>query len=339
MSFNVAQRRVLLAGLILLVAQGVIPPWKVSFIGGSHLAPYGWSEGFGFLLRPPPPSLNAYQRDAFRLQVDWSLLLQLCFVTVLMTAGICLVFMKHAQELDTRFFKMLETRKFLSSLLIGLGFPIPLLGMPATYYGAILLVNGVGFESQGMLLLAVAGFIGLTALCLAFLALLQTVKSLVVRRAVMLIVAVMLMGVSLGGTLALQKSERDRQERLQKNHAAAVAALHNLNRALAAYKGRYGEYPAKLDCLDFAAQGVPPDKNHASLIQFPLGDGIQKVYTFGYRSIATGGAGASSYEIQVDQIENTYDNADGVHFYTSESGTIRFCLMCPHAQTDDLVEK
>jgi hypothetical protein len=339
MSFNIAQRRVLLAGLILLVARGVIPPWKVSF-GGGHLAPYSWSEGFGFLLRPPSPSVNAYQYHAsLHVKVDWSLLLQLCFVSVLMTLGICLVFMKHAEESDTRFFKMLETRKFFSSLLIGLGFPIPLLGIPAAYDWASLLVNGVGFESQGMLFISVAAFGGLTALCLVFLALLQTVKSFVVRRAVMLVVAVMLIGVSLGGPLALQKSERAREERLQKNHVAAVAALQNLNSALAAYKAHYGEYPAKLDCLDFATQGAPPDKNHASLIQFPLADGIQNVYTFGYRSIAAPGAGASSYEIQVDQIENTYDNADGVHFYTNESGTIRWCLMCPHAQADDLVAK
>jgi hypothetical protein len=339
MSFNVAQRRVLLAGLTLLVARGVIPPWKVSFVGG-HLAPYSWSEGFGFLLRPPSPSINAYQYDAsLHVKVDWSLLLPLWLVTVLLTAGICLVFMKHADELDTRFLKMLETRKFLSSLLIGLGFPIPLLGIPAAYYWASLLVNGVGFESQGMLFTSVAAFVGLTALCLAFLALLQTVKSLVVRRAVMLVVALMLVGVSMGGPLALQKSERAREQRLQKNHVAAVAALHNLNSALAAYKARYGEYPAKLDCLDFAAHGAPPDKNHASLIQFPLADGIQNVYTFGYRSIAAPGAGANSYEIQVDQIENTYDSADGTHFYTSESGTIRWCLMCPHAQADDLVAK
>jgi hypothetical protein len=339
MSLNVAQRRVLLAGLILLFARCVIPPWKVSFVGG-HLAPYSWSEGFGFLLRPPSPSSNAYQYQvSFHVKVDWSLLLPLCFVTVLMTAGICLVFMKHAEESDTRFFEMLETRKFLSSVLIGLGFPIPLLGIPAAYYGASLLVNGVGFESQGLVFISVAGFVGLTALCLVFLALLQTVKSFVVRRVVMLVVAVMLIGVSLGGPLARQKSERAREERLQKNHVAAVAALHNLNRALAAYKVRYGEYPAKLDCLDFAAHGAPPDRNHASLIPFPLAGGIQNVYTFGYRAIATPGAGTSSYEIQVDQIENTYDNADGVHFYTSESGTIRWCLMCPHAQADDLVAK
>jgi len=336
MSFNVAQRRVLLAGLILLVARGVIPPWELSFVGG-HFGPYGWSEGFGFLLRPPPPSINAYQYNAFLLKVDWVQLLELCFVTVLMTAGVCLVFMKRTEESDTRFFKMLERRKLLSSLLIGLGFPIPLLGIPATYYWASLLVNGVGFESQGMLVISVEGFVGLTALCLAFLALLQTVKSLVVRRAVMLVVAVMLIGVSWGGPLALQKSERAREERLQKNHVAAVAALHNLNSALAAYKARYGEYPAKFDSLDFAAHGAPPDKDHASLIQFPLADGIQKVYTFGYRSIAT--PGASSYEIQVDQIENTYDNADGVHFYSSENGTIRWCLMCPHARADDPVAK
>jgi hypothetical protein len=339
MSLNAAQRRVLLAGLMLLVARGIIPPWKVSFVGG-HLAPYSWSEGFGFLLKPPSPSVNAYQYDAsLHIKVDWSLLLELCFVTVLMTAGICLVFMKHAEELDTRFFKMLETRKFLSSLLIGLGFPIPLLGIPAVYYAAILLVNGVGFESQGILFISVVAFIGLTALCLIFLALLQTVKSFRARRVVMLVVAVMLIGVSLGGPLAGQKSERAREERLQKNHVAAVAALRNLNSALAVYKSRYGEYPAKLDCLDFAGHGASPDRNHASLIQFPLADGLQSVYTFGYRSIATSGAGASSYEIQVDQIENTYDNADGVHFYTNESGTIRWCLMCPHAHADDLVAK
>jgi hypothetical protein len=167
MSFNGAQRRILLAGLILLVTRGVIPPWKVSFIGG-HFGPYGWSEGFGFLLRPPSPSLNAYQYNAFHLQVDWSLLLQLCLVTVLMTAGICLVFMKHAEESDTRFFKMLETRKFLSSLIIGVGFPIPLLGIPAAYYWASLLVNGVGFESGGMLVISVSAFVGLTVLCLLF---------------------------------------------------------------------------------------------------------------------------------------------------------------------------
>jgi hypothetical protein len=338
MSFNIAQRRILLAGLILLVARAVIPPWKVSF-GGGHLAPYSWSEGFGFLLRPPSPGINAYQYNAFLLQVDWSLLLELSFVTVLMTAGICLVFMKHAEESDTSFFKMLETRKFLSSLLLGLGFPIPLLGIPVAYDWASLLVNGVGFESQGMLVISVTAFVGLTAVCLAFLALLQTVKSFLVRRAVMLVVAVMLIGVSLGAPLALQESERTREERLQKNHVAAVAALHDLNGALAAYKARYGEYPAELNCLDFAAHGAPPDKNHASLIQFPLANGIQKVYTFAYRSIATPGAGALSYEIQVDQIENTNDNADGVHFYTSESGTIRQCLMCPQAHADDLVAK
>ncbi|MGA2375398.1 MAG: hypothetical protein ABSF72_07745 [Candidatus Sulfotelmatobacter sp.] len=337
MSLNGAQRRVFLAGLILLVARAVIPPWKVSFIGGKF-GPYGWSEGFGFLLRPPWPSINAYQYDAsLHVKVDWSLLLPLCLVTVLMTAGICLVFMKYAEESDARFFKMLETRKVLSSLLIGLGFPIPLLGIPAAYYWASLLVNGVGFESQGMLFISVAAFVGLTTLCLLFLALLQTVKSFVVRRAVMVVVAVMLIGVSLGGQLALQRSERSREKRLQKNHVAAVASLHNLNSALAAYKACYGEYPATLDGLGFSAHGAPPDKSHASLIQFPLADGIQKVYTFAYHSIATPGAGAGSYEIQVDQIENTYDNADGVHFYTSESGTIRSCLMCPHAHADDAV--
>ncbi len=336
MSLNGAQRRVLLAGLILLVARGVIPPWKLSFVGG-QFGPYGWSEGFGFLLRPPSPSINAYQYGAFLLKVDWLLLLQLSFVTVLMTAGICLVFMKRGEESDTRFFKMLERRKFLSSLVIGLGLPIPLLGIPAGYYWASLLVNGLGFESQGMLFVSVAAFVGLTALCLLFLALLQTLGSFVVRRAVMLVVAVTLLGVSLGGPLALQKSERAREERLQKNHAAAVAALRNLNSALAAYKAHYGEYPARLDCLGFAAHGAPPDENHASLIQFPLADGIQNVYTFGYRSVKA--PGASSYEIQVDQVENTYDNADGVHFYTSDSGTIRWCLMCPHAQASDPVAK
>jgi hypothetical protein len=338
MSLNGAQRRVLLAGLILVVARVVIPPWKVSFVGG-QFGPYGWSEGFGFLLRPPSPSINAYQYNAFLLQVDWSQLLELCFVSVLVTAGTCLVFMKHAEESDTRFFRMLETRKLLSSLLIGVGFPIPLLGIPAAYYWVSLLINGVGFESQGMLVISVAAFVVLTTLCLLFLALLQIVESLAVRRSVTLVVAVMLMGVSLGGPLALQKSERTREQRLQKNHAAAVAALHNLNSALAAYKARYGEYPAELDSLGFAADGAPPDRNHASLIQFPLADGVQNVYTFAYRSIATPGAGASSYEIQVDQIENNYDNADGVHFYTSGSGTIRWCLMCPHAQASDLVAK
>ena len=289
MSLNGAQRRVLLAGLILLVARGVIPPWKLSFVGG-QFGPYGWSEGFGFLPEASIPSINAYQYNAFVLKIDWSLLLQLHFRHRSDDRGYLPCVHETRGGVRYTFFKMLERGKFLSSLVIGLGFPIPLLGIPAVYYWASLLPNGIGFESKGMIAISVAAFVGLTALCLLFLALLQTLGSFVVRRAVMLVVAVTLLGVSLGGPLALQKSGRAREGRLQKNHVAAVAALRNLNSALAAYKAHYGEYPARLDCLGFAAHGAPPDENHASLIQFPLADGIQNVYTFGYRSVKAPGA-------------------------------------------------
>lgn len=333
-----AQRNILLAGLFLTLAQWLFPPWQLHFTGGEG-SPGSWPEGFAFLLKPPPPGVNAYQYHAvLTVGIDWLRVFQLWFITLLMTAGFWFLFRKRDGEGDSSVLRMLERRKLLSSLLFSLGFPIPFLGGPVAYIAAYFLVTGVGFEGLGTLYLCTIGFWGLAAFSLIFLAILQTLKSLLARKIVLITALVTMTGLSIGKAVvdqerdhARQKQDRTQADIAKKHHDTAVQTLHDLNRALAAYGKEYGAFPLQLDYLESAKDGAGPDRLHAALLHFPLPKGIESEYRFDYGLQRSPGVEPASYRIYSERIDN---GGDGIHFVTSEDGIVRQCYLCSRAQWD-----
>jgi hypothetical protein len=337
LGLNRAQGHIIWTGLAFLAFQGLFPPWKLTFSGGT-LAPTGWPEGFGFILLPPPPSPNAYQyHTSLRVCVDGSLLLGLWATTALSIALFCLIFVRRKGESDAGFLEMLKKRKLLSSVVIGLGVPVPLLNASAGYSALRLATQGVGFEGQGWLFLSGLSFFGLVVLSLLLFIVIQFVKSAPFKIGIVVCAGVTVFVGSILGPVLVTRSQHARDERLRNNHLAAAQTMRDLNQALEAYKARYEEYPLRLDNLAPPPKGLASDKTHASLYRVPLE--IEKVYQFNYLPKDSRGNGHfDAYEIHADQIENNYDDADGTHFYTNNDGDIRWCMMCPRAHADDPIE-
>lgn len=334
---NRAQGRIISTGLFFLALQGLFPPWKLKFVGGM-LAPTGWPEGFGFILVPPSPSPNAYQyHSALLVCLDWPRLLGLWATTALSIALFCIIFVKRSGESDAGFLEMLKKRKFLSSVVIGLGIPVPLFNLSVGYAALQLAIQGVGFEGQAWLFLTALSFCGLVTISLLLFTVMQFVKSAAFKIGIVACAGVTIIVGSVLGPIFVTRNQHSRQGRLRNNHLAAAQTMRELNQALEAYKARYGEYPLRLDNLAPPPQGLATDKSHASLYQVSLE--IEKVYRFDYLPKDSLGNGHfDAYEIRADQIRN-YPNADGTHFYTNNDHEIRWCIMCPRAHSDDPIEK
>ena len=326
-----------MTGLVFLALQGLLPPWRLKFTGGT--APFtDWPEGFGFVLFSPSPSPNAYQyHSALQVCLDWPRLLGLWSTTALAIALFCIIFVRRSGESDAGFLELLKKRKFLASVVIGLGIPVPVFNSSVGYFALQLAIQGVGFEGQGWLFLSALSFCGLVTISLLLFTVIQFVKPAAFKIGIVACAGVTIFVASILGPIFVTKNQHTRQERLRNNHLAAAQTMRELNQALEAYKAQYGEYPLRLDNLTPPPQGSAPDKGHASLYQVSLG--IEKVYRFDYLPKDSLGNGHfDAYEIHADQIENNYDNADGTHFYTNNDHEIRWCMMCPRAHADDPIE-
>lgn len=117
--------------------------------------------------------------------------------------------------------------------------------------------------------------------------------------------------------------ERHRSERDIAIKAAAsnsvVASLEAVNKSLALYRTKYGEYPAQMDELNFPEQG-PADLRHAGLLKIPMPMEEFFVFTYNPNKIANGKR--SGYEIYADPRPGRW--SDLYHYFTDESGLIRF---------------
>jgi DNA-dependent RNA polymerase auxiliary subunit epsilon len=337
---NRTQRTILFVGTIALIIRGVFPPWKLIFTGGDR-APKDWSEGVAFLFSPPAPNLNAYQYHAsLDIRIDWPLLLGMWAFLAITIVLFFLLFTERKYDGGTPFTGRPVWRHLASSFLIALGMPIPLgPGLPVGFLLLMLLRNGVGFEGQGLLFLTIFAFVTLFVGTFIFLTLLRWASRRRVRE--ILVVTVVTAVFLLSIVLPVRSTAKDhkRQALLKKNHDNVVEFIHILNRALFEYEREYGQYPETLTQLEMSA-GSGVDRNRAGLVQNPFPHGLQDVYKFRYQRKDIDGLGTSkSYELHVDQKRHDYEDADGVHFFTNESGTIYSCLMCPEANAQDTPEK
>ncbi len=124
-------------------------------------------------------------------------------------------------------------------------------------------------------------------------------------------------------TPALTRLEKRQAIRAQATQAAGsnqvVNSIYYLNRALALFKAKYGEYPKDLDQLNFP-EDSPVDSRHAGLMRLPMP--MEEFFTFTYTGRKADGTTFSAYELSVDAKGRWWSELD--HYCTDETGVIRF---------------
>jgi len=127
----------------------------------------------------------------------------------------------------------------------------------------------------------------------------------------------------LAGSALLAAYERHQSERDDAIKAAAsngvVASLEAVNKSLALYKTKYGEYPAQMDELNFPDEG-PVDLRHAGLLRIPMP--MEEFFAFTYSADKIANGKRLGYEIYADPRPGRW--SDLYHYFTDESGVIRF---------------
>ena len=123
-------------------------------------------------------------------------------------------------------------------------------------------------------------------------------------------------------TVLLARHERAQYEREYAMKGAAdnavVTSLEAINKSLVLYRTKYGEYPGDLQALG-GDQG-PFDSQHAGLLKRPLA--MEEFFSFGYVADRVAQGKRVGYEIYVDPKQGKW--SDLYHYYTDESGAIRF---------------
>jgi len=242
-------------------SQGLFPPWKLVFTGGDW-SPGDWSEGFAFLLNPPSPSPNAYQyHAALQIYVDWTRLMVEWVITFLVIAVSCWLFVRRPDESNSGLLKMLESRKLLSSLIVGLGLPVPFVGIAAILgligflFPPLVTIHAsplyflADYGHDSFFVESVVAFVVLTGLSLLFFLVLQVVRSSRAKSIVAVLAAILFFATGILGPVILSAQNHRRRERISKNHVTAVDTLHDLNRSLGVYRTKYGKHPSTLDRL------------------------------------------------------------------------------------------
>lgn len=98
---------------------------------------------------------------------------------------------------------------------------------------------------------------------------------------------------------------------------AAVSSLEVLNKGLAQFKEKYGEYPARLEQLTFPPEG-PVNAERAGFITYPVP--AQEFFTLTYTPQKQAGEKYDAYEIFADAKPGR--GSDLYHYYTDEIGLI-----------------
>jgi hypothetical protein len=131
-------------------------------------------------------------------------------------------------------------------------------------------------------------------------------------------------GLLVAGSALLIPFERTRAARRDairgSSHNAVLGSIQRLSNSLAFYRKKYGQFPEKLDQLDFPPAGSDVDSTHAGLVQFPLPMQDFFVFTYAPRRSLTGPY--SSYEIHFDAKPGEW--SDLYHYCSDETGLIHF---------------
>lgn len=316
---NRAQWSILKAGALFLLAQGLFPPWKLISKGGSYER--DWQEGFAFILMPPAPNPNALTYKNLQTHIDWSLLLQLWGVTAVVVVIMCVIFRRREGEGDAGYFEMLKRRKLISSLLIGLGAPVPFVGFSVIYFLGLVLFGEVGHAWAGVALFVLGpSLVGFTVGSLMLSLSVQWVKSRRAKVAITVAAGLVLFATSILGPVITNARQRKEHYVVYNRKIGAFRTLESLNFDLRQYKAKHGEFPESLSNLT-----LRPKANESG-------------YKFEYVPARSGDGRLASYVIYADPLDDN-DNRFGwpVHFYTDQNQVVYGCIACERAGPSDFV--
>jgi type IV pilus assembly protein PilA len=119
--------------------------------------------------------------------------------------------------------------------------------------------------------------------------------------------------------------------RISANEASAVSSLRTMNTACITYNSTYGQYPAALSNLGPAGGGLPTSTS-ADLLDQILAPASGASTKSGYTFTFTPGAGNANYTTLADPV--TVNQTGVRHFYTDQSGVLRFNATATAAVTD-----
>lgn len=115
-----------------------------------------------------------------------------------------------------------------------------------------------------------------------------------------------------------RQAERDAAIR-EATGNAVVSSIETLNTSLASFRAKYGEYPARLEQLNFPSEG-PVNSDRAGLAKFPMP--VEQFFVFSYTASRTSGGKYFGYEFYADPKPGKWSELD--HYYSDESGLIHF---------------
>ncbi len=120
------------------------------------------------------------------------------------------------------------------------------------------------------------------------------------------------------------------RSRMAANEASAVGSMRTINTACVTYSTTYGiGFPAALSDLQ---PGSPATSTAADLIDQVLAGGTKSGYTFSYKAGAAVGGVVPTYTLNGDPIN--VGTTGQRHFYTDQSGVIRFNTAASATVTD-----
>jgi len=103
-------------------------------------------------------------------------------------------------------------------------------------------------------------------------------------------------------------------------HSAVLGSIERLNNSLAFYQRKYGQYPEKLEQLDFPRDGADINSTRSALVEFPLP--MQEFFGFTYSARRSDNGQYSGYELHVDAKPGSWSALH--HYCSDETGSIRF---------------
>ncbi len=120
--------------------------------------------------------------------------------------------------------------------------------------------------------------------------------------------------------------------RISANEASAVSSLRTMNTACITYNSTYGNYPPAVADLGPVTAPALPTSTQADLLDQVLAPASGVPQKSGYNFTFAPGTGNASYTINGDPV--TVNQTGVRHFFTDQSGVIRFNASATAAVTD-----
>jgi type IV pilus assembly protein PilA len=120
--------------------------------------------------------------------------------------------------------------------------------------------------------------------------------------------------------------------RISANEASAVSSMRTMNTACITYNSTYGQYPPAVSDLGPVTAPAIPSSTTADLLDQVLAPASGTPQKSGYNFTYAAGAGNATYTINGDPV--TVNQTGVRHFFTDQSGVIRFNAAATAAVTD-----